>query len=59
VAGLFDGGDSRHVRNRHGPPRPVILPIGAYEPRWFTRERHMNQPRSACASFVYLKSNSR
>jgi L-ascorbate metabolism protein UlaG (beta-lactamase superfamily) len=38
-------GDGRHfsrVREAHGPLRLAILPIGAYEPRWFMRDQHMN-----------------
>jgi L-ascorbate metabolism protein UlaG (beta-lactamase superfamily) len=30
------------VRERHGPLRLAILPIGAYEPRWFMQDQHMN-----------------
>ena len=32
----------RRVRETHGPLRAAILPIGAYEPRWFMRDQHMN-----------------
>jgi len=45
-------GDGRHFRNaaaRHGPFRLAILPIGAYEPRWFMREMHMNPAESVQA----------
>lgn len=41
-SGYGDGVHFRHVRERHGPPSLAILPIGAYEPRWFMREQHMN-----------------
>jgi L-ascorbate metabolism protein UlaG (beta-lactamase superfamily) len=38
-------GDGRHFRNvaqAYGPLRLAILPIGAYEPRWFMKDQHMN-----------------
>lgn len=31
-----------HIRDRIGPPRLALLPIGAYEPQWFMRRVHMN-----------------
>ena len=30
------------VRDRFGPPRLALLPIGAYQPRWFMSSVHMN-----------------
>jgi L-ascorbate metabolism protein UlaG (beta-lactamase superfamily) len=41
-SGYGDGGNFRTTRERHGPLRLAILPIGAYEPRWFMRDQHMN-----------------
>jgi L-ascorbate metabolism protein UlaG (beta-lactamase superfamily) len=41
-SGYGDGGHFRRARDRHGPLTLAILPIGAYEPRWFMREQHMN-----------------
>jgi N-acyl-phosphatidylethanolamine-hydrolysing phospholipase D len=45
---LYFGGDSAYhpeypaIASRCGPFDAVLLPIGAYEPRWFMRAVHMN-----------------
>ena len=41
-SGYGDGGHFRRVAAAHGPLRLAILPIGAYEPRWFMQDQHMN-----------------
>jgi L-ascorbate metabolism protein UlaG (beta-lactamase superfamily) len=41
-SGYGEGKHFRRVGEAHGPLRLAILPIGAYEPRWFMREQHMN-----------------
>ncbi|MGE3148010.1 MAG: MBL fold metallo-hydrolase [Pseudorhodoplanes sp.] len=41
-SGYGDGDHFRRARERYGPFRLAILPIGAYEPRWFMRDQHMN-----------------
>jgi L-ascorbate metabolism protein UlaG (beta-lactamase superfamily) len=41
-SGYGDGQHFRRVAQAHGPLRLAILPIGAYEPRWFMRDQHMN-----------------
>ena len=48
-SGYGDGRHFRRARERHGPLRLAILPIGAYEPRWFMREQHMNPTESVQA----------
>jgi len=40
--GYGDGEHFREVRERFGPPRLALLPIGAYEPRWFMKDQHMD-----------------
>jgi L-ascorbate metabolism protein UlaG (beta-lactamase superfamily) len=41
-SGYGDGRHFRRVAQAHGPLRLAILPIGAYEPRWFMQDQHMN-----------------
>jgi L-ascorbate metabolism protein UlaG (beta-lactamase superfamily) len=41
-SGYGEGKHFRQVAQAHGPLRLAILPIGAYEPRWFMRDQHMN-----------------
>jgi L-ascorbate metabolism protein UlaG (beta-lactamase superfamily) len=40
--GYHDGALFRRHGQEHGPFRLAILPIGAYEPRWFMSDNHMN-----------------
>ena len=45
-AGDTPYGDHFHdIRRRLGPIDLALLPIGAYEPRWFMRAVHMDRPR--------------
>jgi L-ascorbate metabolism protein UlaG (beta-lactamase superfamily) len=52
-SGYGDGREFRAARDAHGPFRLAVLPIGAYEPRWFMRDQHMN-PREAVQAFLDL-----
>jgi len=38
--GYGDGAIFRAIRNRHGAPDLALIPIGAYEPRWFMAPQH-------------------
>jgi L-ascorbate metabolism protein UlaG (beta-lactamase superfamily) len=49
-SGYGVGHHFRTARDRYGPFRLAILPIGAYEPRWFMRDQHMN-PQDAVQAF--------
>jgi L-ascorbate metabolism protein UlaG (beta-lactamase superfamily) len=51
--GFGDGAIFHRVRERFGSPRLAILPIGAYEPRWFMKPQHMN-PDDAVRAFQIL-----
>ncbi|MBS0640143.1 MAG: MBL fold metallo-hydrolase [Proteobacteria bacterium] len=52
--GFADGRPFRHVVERHGSPDLALLPIGAYEPRWFMSPQHMN-PDDAVMAFELLR----
>ena len=43
------------IRARLGPPNVALLPIGAYEPRWFMQAAHMN-PAEAVRAHIDLRS---
>jgi N-acyl-phosphatidylethanolamine-hydrolysing phospholipase D len=49
--GYFHG--FREFRRRYGAPDVAMLPIGAYEPRWFMKYQHMN-PAEAYQAFLDL-----
>jgi N-acyl-phosphatidylethanolamine-hydrolysing phospholipase D len=68
-AWLIDSGDTRYFfagdtgyfhgfaeyGRRFAPIDVALLPIGAYEPRWFMRSQHMNPPE-AYRAFLDLKA---
>ena len=60
-ARLFFAGDSayaplfREVGQRLGPIALALLPIGAYEPRWFMKSVHMN-PAEAVQAHIDLEA---
>jgi L-ascorbate metabolism protein UlaG (beta-lactamase superfamily) len=49
--GFGDGVTFQRVRRRHARLALALLPIGAYEPRWFMRNNHMN-PDEAVEAMV-------
>jgi L-ascorbate metabolism protein UlaG (beta-lactamase superfamily) len=50
-SGYGEGRHFRRVAEAHGPLKLAILPIGAYEPRWFMRDQHMNPSDAVRALF--------
>jgi len=51
--GFGDGGTFKQAAARSAPIDLALLPIGAYEPRWFMKEEHMN-PEEAVRAFQLL-----
>jgi len=41
----------KEVRKRFGPVDLALLPIGAYEPRWFMKDNHMDPKEAVMAHF--------
>ena len=58
---IYFAGDtaySQHLReigNKYGPLDVALLPIGAYEPRWYLKEYHMN-PEEAVKAHILLNT---
>jgi L-ascorbate metabolism protein UlaG (beta-lactamase superfamily) len=48
-----DGTIFRDIRARHGSPDIALIPIGAYEPRWFMTPQHTN-PAESVSIFTEL-----
>jgi L-ascorbate metabolism protein UlaG (beta-lactamase superfamily) len=53
--GYHDGAFFRDHGARFGPFRLALLPIGAYEPRWFMEDNHMN-PAEAVQVMLALRA---
>jgi len=53
--GYHDGSLYRRLGAELGPFHLAVLPIGAYEPRWFMRDNHMN-PDEAVPAHLQLQS---
>ena len=53
--GYGDGGIFAAIGGRLPPPDLALIPIGAYEPRWFMQQVHMN-PEEAVRAFQALRT---
>lgn len=59
---IFFAGDTGYgphfklIQQKLGSPNISILPIGAYQPRWFMKEQHMN-PEEAVLASIDLQSD--
>ena len=53
--GFHDGSLYERLGRDHGPFRLAVLPIGAYEPRWFMGDNHMN-PEEAVKVMQLLRA---
>lgn len=51
--GFHGGRNFRAAREKHGRFRFAMIPIGAYEPRWFMEAQHQN-PDEAVEAFKLL-----
>ncbi|HEY6343454.1 MAG TPA: MBL fold metallo-hydrolase [Bryobacteraceae bacterium] len=51
------GSHFARIRERFGPPRLALLPIGAYEPRWFMSAVHMS-PEEAVRAHEILSAQT-
>lgn len=54
--GYGSGGHFRAIYQEFGAPRIAFLPIGAYEPRWFMKDMHMN-PDDAVKAHIDLTAH--
>ena len=55
--GFGTGSTFTAIHDQFGPPRLSLLPIGAYEPRWFMHPQHMN-PDEAVKAHKLLGSHA-
>jgi len=49
------GGHFKTIAKRKGPFKLALIPIGAYEPRWFMKKGHVN-PEEAVQAHIDLKA---
>jgi L-ascorbate metabolism protein UlaG (beta-lactamase superfamily) len=55
--GFWDGAYFREAAERFGAMRLAVLPVGAYEPRWFMKDQHVN-PAEAVQVHRLLKART-